>query len=224
MQKYSISQPAREKLARLKTLGINPTADEIITLHELGTRLLDTAGAQDIDPARRRVMAGVTRLFPFTIGAAEWYSDIGFPLFGDGELSLYALAYALAFAREPEKFSYDYVSAERDIAAFKKTLGCTQAELKTAVSKLLPPDDDDRDDCDSQSYAKVLTFLVLHCGGSSDDWRWNEDRDFCFSVIEQYIFEVQSESGEASASAPLVKATGELHSYFRKIIRSRENG
>lgn len=148
--------------------GVEPTLDEILWLHELGKVVENPIAGERLDLIGTPAKAGNVYLWPMTIMAAQWFNNRAVRWFGRSRpLLTYVLAFALAHGRgdplpEPAGRGWlerlvrklfdlrnplcldDLVDRDQAFVVVRRwaaRLGCTRAELESAIDLVLPQAD-----------------------------------------------------------------------------------
>ena len=192
MQTVSINRVAANGLDELRGRGVDPTPSDVVWLHELGKRTEAAIGVSSASSVLAPVRAGNVVLWPLSIGAGEWYSEIVYPAFGDTELSLIGLAYALAHSYRVDVLLplADPSAIRRVLAKWKRGMECTGDELASAINGLLPaakqkpkhPHDEGA--CGRTDWDAVIGYLVAKVGNTPEFWRWHESRDYVLRLLD----------------------------------------
>lgn len=223
-----INLVAKAGIRELRELGIEPTLDEIILLHELGKKVQRNGRKSSREAAGRPVKAGDVYLWPFTIGASMWYMDGPVEWFRDNErMNIYVLAFALSHARDCSAFVelVDYRATVDAVKAWVKSVSATYAELVDGITMLFDQTSQDTPhDQSDPDWGAFIGFLTKHYGGTPDFWRWEEPMNYCVQLCS-LAFQQERAAGQApDPNDPHVRATWDFRCAINAIKADRKEG
>ena len=130
-------------MTRLRAQGIEPTADEIILLYEVGKGVLAPPGLTPAALMDLPVLAGNVWLYRLSIGAQMWLEHVALPILdgaADSRHYVLAEAYAAAHARDPSTLVVctTFEALWGGIKAWSLTIAASFKELDTALESLRP--------------------------------------------------------------------------------------
>ena len=201
----TLSWVAQKAIAELRNLAVEPTLDEVLWLHELGLKVENPAGRGPGLAAGFPVRCGAVLLWPLTIGAGQWFSDVALPIFGQSTQSFLCLAYAHAHARRPDVL--EELTTRKTIwqavRRWCRAMTLTPRELEICMARLQgkPAQDEPAKlqkktaAADQAEWEDILAYLAVNVGEAVETWRWQIDRSIVLTIIRQYK-RLSEEDGE----------------------------
>lgn len=235
MSSQKLNPVAAQRLKALRNLHeIEPTLDEIIALHECGKEIQDPPCGRSLSSLAAPARAGSLVVWPFTIGAGEWYADVMWPAVGSTKRGLYGLGFTLAYSRDPAfLMAVNPRRVEKVVKKWIKTLDCTATELADAIDYVAPPEEEDTkkkdlDELEQQraeihtNYDEVVGWLCLRCGGTPDFWRWGESKDFALDQINRQA-QIDAAGGDGiNPHDPIIKGNIRMNQLCKDIIEAHK--
>ena len=201
-----LSLLAQAEIKKLRQAGVDVEPQQVLELHELAERVRAPRGLERHLGGFPIKVANVM-LYPLTIGASCWYLEYAEPWFReDAEMSDLAIAYAHAYAKDPERLQsfVDYHDARSELKRWAAWLKCTRADLMGAVDELMSMQQPDTETGETfadkvSGWGSMLMLLCKECGGTPEHWLWHESLETAMSQIQwvHYGQPLQDGSGEA---------------------------
>jgi len=241
-----LSLTAKNGVDRLRGQGIEPDADDIAAIHELGKRLENPEGLPGLSVLGNPIRAGNCTLWPWSIGAERWYYRRALPWFEDlPEVQLYAIAFSLYYSHKPEVLVdiVDMKEAKKAIQLWASHCGATRNELASAIDKLMPDDidppkkedvfcpecarkmpaedvdqDEDNlpDDLDETSFMDICEILIKAYPGTTLE-DWLWSTPKALSLRFLERHVPQGAQEEVDSAKPLMRATHRFETGLRMI-------
>ena len=138
-----VSEFAELEIQKLQNNGLSLTTAEIVWLNDLGCKMENPSSRVDPAKAGKPVRAGNVWLWPITISASEWFFKIAFEHYQTEQGQTYALGFALANGRRPNRFATlrERSQIRRAVNRWALRCGATEAELREAILRVLPETD-----------------------------------------------------------------------------------
>lgn len=224
---------ALRHIRELRERGAEPTVEEALRLVLLCERVADPYADGRLEGVGIPARCGASDewLWPLTIGAAVWYRELACGWFaGEGERLFWALAFALAHARDKAALTACRTreAAERMILDWSLSLCCTRAELEEAVDGVLPPvpPADPGGVRRGTDWGWIVGTVEAVTGIPCDHWLWEVSRD---ETIRAWYRAKQVQAARGGPSAPEEPSAGdlalmELASYKALIIKRATGG
>lgn len=226
----TLNEQAAAKLIELRGLGIEPTPDEIVWLHELGKRVADVMGEVDRDLLALPFRAGNVLLYPITIAAEIWLDGVASRCLPETAEYNNAMLYALAHGKQETAFDglHDAPSIRAAVRTWLRTVTATRAELIHAASKALRLEDSvpnhDRPGLtdDKVTWAEYLSRVQEEVGGDLKDWLWKTSACGVAALLRASVLRrCETNSGDGEHPA-LVKAIDRLQKAFAAIVEAHK--
>ena len=134
MKKQRISQLAQRKLADLRKEGIDPTDEEILHLHRLGS-IAEHGISDGRALLHQSITIGEVEIYPLTIGAKLWFEAIAVEWFMNDQLMLeVAFMYCAAHSPYSDKFKFKNHRKARDkITAWGLRVNLTEEQIMEMI-------------------------------------------------------------------------------------------
>lgn len=227
--KATLSLTAQRRVNELRALGIEPTLDEVIQLHEAGHRIEHPAADADRIILGNPVRAGNVWLWPLTVGASMWWSARGSEWFGiENRIGDYALAYTLAHAREPEVFNAlsDYPTAAATVRTWMTQLACTKPELDQAMGQVLNikaeranPAADDPAELDWLAFLDAIRKAL---GNDLATWLWVHPMDMVTKLVRRHVNVSLALGEKPDLDSPRMQAVHQEQLVFESIVSAHK--
>ena len=228
-QGHRLSGLAAEEIALLEADGVRLTPEQIIKINWL-------AGNVETPETRRQlsrgqpVFVGGAVLWPLTIQADYWYSEIGCKLsspLGRREkwIRTAALAYAMAHGySDGDELLLDGMQASRAVLKWWRGLKCRASELHVAIAQILAQDQGAElpPDIGAGKPMEIGEFSVLlaaQAGGTPDFWERRCSRSYAFAVMSAIARHNAAEHKSNVMDDDRVRAERALGWYVEKIRR-----
>jgi hypothetical protein len=224
---------ALRHLRELRERGAEPTVEEALRLVYLCERVADPHADGRLEHVGIPVRCGASDewLWPLTIGAAVWYRELACPWWeGEGERLFWALAFALAHARDKAALTACRTreAAERMILDWSLSLCCTRAELEQAVDEALPPPAPAEPGGVNKGtdWGWIVGTVEAVTGIPCDHWLWEVSRD---ETIRAWYRARQVSAARVGGSAPEApsaedEALLELAQFKAGVVRRAAGG
>lgn len=191
----NVAEIAQAEIERLKADGIECTLEEIVWLNDLGRKVESPAGRVDYALAGFPIRCGNLVLWPFSIASGNWF-DAVCKMFKTEAMQLYCLGFAFANARNPDvqwETLNDYHGVRDTVNSWALHTGCTAAELKAAISRVLPQMDyphpiKAKARNDEPKPTSFIADLVAGTGLSAEYWQnkpWSFAEQCMYAVMAQ---------------------------------------
>jgi len=227
-QREDLHPLAAAAVKELEGRGYPAAVEDVLWLHRLAKRVDRPFGADRIRAAGLPVRCGNLLLWPFTIGAGQWYSEVGFPLFGESRLGIFVLAFALAHSRQPKVFEplTTYRAIKAAVHRWKRTIGATLAEVTEAVAELIDVPMQEGDQENKGHGVEVEEFVAGLCevyGQPPTFWRWGEDQSECLNLIALHNKRSRMSGDAPDPEDPATRAFYEFRQGVAAIIKAGAN-
>lgn len=220
----------------LRAKGVDPCVDDVVWLHELARECMAPCGQIHPGMTGAPVRVGNVTLWPFTIGSADWFISVACPLVS-GEWQTYALAYALANARDTSALELltDYATIKGTLRKFKRGLNIRLRELTSAIDAVMSVEprpvtnskrglvNGDPQEKPRDPYAGLVATLCSTLGQSPDYWRWGIGRSEAMDLLRAYNEAHTVKGKRIDAGDPAVRALWNFRQAINVIIEENRS-
>jgi hypothetical protein len=203
-----LSSQAEAEIEALRNEGVILSDSDIISINALCWEIESPSKRVSLAKGKP-IKCGNVWLWPRTIHACEWYSDIGCEMSNPEK----SLAYCMAH-RDTELFTV----TEKQVNAWFKTIRATLAEIRVCIYEIISLEFRDTIPSkknDGFTISKLAQMMVAKFGGSFEMWERQCSIDYVFNFID-----TQAKQDEAEAKKTHIeKATIILGRFTQSLLK-----